>query len=47
MKNPKFKSQIPNKFQTPKPQNGRGEQPLGFGIWSFFGFWNLGFGIFL
>jgi hypothetical protein len=45
------KIQIPNSKQIPNTQAPKGAgariTDLEFGFWSFFGFWILGFGIFL
>jgi hypothetical protein len=55
VKIPNSKSQIPNKFQAPNPKGEQrcrleqrevGRRDLEFGIWSLFGIWDLGFGIF-
>jgi len=46
MKIPKSKIQNPNKHQTPNTKWGSDSaKPLIFGIWSLFGIWDLGFGI--
>jgi hypothetical protein len=44
MKAPKPKFQIPKKLQTPTSEKAV-YAVLRFGVWTFFGAWDLGFGI--
>jgi hypothetical protein len=44
VKNPKSKTQNPNKFQAPN-FNGRRVYIWKVGYWNLFGIWDLGFGI--